>query len=105
MLETPVYVAVLDNYTLLSENLTTADNQQESPLDNLKPKMIKTVTSRIKRVLSHDEKYTKVVEGGGNFPRPRLLTEDELKSFIEGMRYYNREQKEKLLVSYKERFG
>ena len=30
MLETPVYVAVLDNYTLLSENLTTADNQQES---------------------------------------------------------------------------
>jgi hypothetical protein len=29
MLETPVYVAVLDNIMLSSENLTTADNQQE----------------------------------------------------------------------------
>jgi len=68
--------------------------------------MIKTVTSRIRRVLSHDEKYSKALEdGSGNFPQPRLLTEDELKSFTKGMIYYNREQKEKLLVSYKERFG
>ena len=105
MLETPVYVAVLDKFTLLSENLTTADNQQESPLDNLRSKMIKTVTSRIRRVLSHDEKYTKAVETGSNFPRPRLLTEDELRGFTKGMRYYNHEQREKLLATYKERFG
>jgi len=31
MLETPVNVAVLDKFVLLSENLSTADNQQERP--------------------------------------------------------------------------